>query len=48
MVGEWIDKTAYPQSPAMPDDEIISFFEKVVFARLGTLNENGTVHIAPF
>lgn len=47
MVGEWIDKTAYPQAPAMTDDEIISFFEKVVFARLGTLNEDGTVHIAP-
>ncbi|UCC52482.1 MAG: pyridoxamine 5'-phosphate oxidase family protein [Anaerolineaceae bacterium] len=47
MIGEWIDKVTYPQLPAMNDEELVSFFEQTTFARLGTLNEDGTIHIAP-
>lgn len=47
MAGEWIDKTTYPQAPSMTEEEIKSFFEQVIYARLGTINEDGTVHIAP-
>ncbi len=47
MVGEWIEKVEYPQAPSMTDEEVISFFEQAIFARLGTINEDGTVHIAP-
>ena len=47
MIGDWIDKVEYPQLPAMTDEELVSFFEKAQFARLGTLNEDGTIHIAP-
>jgi nitroimidazol reductase NimA-like FMN-containing flavoprotein (pyridoxamine 5'-phosphate oxidase superfamily) len=47
MAGDWIEKTLYPQAPSMTDEEIVSFFEQVIFARLGTVNEDGTVHIAP-
>lgn len=47
MVGEWIEKTSYPQVPSMTDEELVSFFDQAIFARLGTLNEDGTIHIAP-
>lgn len=47
MIGEWIDKVTYPQLPAMTDEELLSFFEQTTFARLGTLNEDGTIHMAP-
>jgi hypothetical protein len=47
MIGDWTDKVAYPQLPAMTDEELESFLEKAQFARLGTLNKNGTIHIAP-
>jgi nitroimidazol reductase NimA-like FMN-containing flavoprotein (pyridoxamine 5'-phosphate oxidase superfamily) len=47
MPGDWIDKTEYPQAPSMTDEEISSFLKQVIFARLGTINEDGTVHIAP-
>lgn len=47
MIGEWIDKVTYPQSPAMNDEELESFFGSTTFARLGTLNEDGSIHIAP-
>lgn len=43
----WIDKTEYPQAPSMVDEELEAFFESALFARLGTINEDGTVHIAP-
>ena len=43
----WIDKTEYPQAPSMVDEELEAFFEQALFARLGTINEDGTVHIAP-
>jgi nitroimidazol reductase NimA-like FMN-containing flavoprotein (pyridoxamine 5'-phosphate oxidase superfamily) len=47
MIGDWIDKVEYPQLPSMSEDELISFFEEAQFARLGTINEDGTIHIAP-
>jgi len=47
MVGEWIETVEYPQAPTMTDEEVVSFFEEALFARLGTINEDGTVHIAP-
>jgi PPOX class probable F420-dependent enzyme len=47
MIGDWIDKVEYPQLPAMSDAELVAFFEKALFARLGTINEDGSIHIAP-
>ena len=47
MIGDWIDKVEYPQLPAMTDEELESFFEKAQFARLATINEDGSVHLAP-
>jgi len=31
----------------MIDEELVSFFDQAQFARLGTINEDGTIHIAP-
>ncbi|OGN93572.1 MAG: hypothetical protein A2Z71_10725 [Chloroflexi bacterium RBG_13_50_21] len=47
MIGDWIDKVNYPQLPALTDKELLAFFEQEQFARLGTLNADGTIHIAP-
>ena len=47
MIGDWIDKVEYPQLPPMNEEELIALFEQVQFARLGTMNEDGTIHIAP-
>lgn len=47
MVGEWIDHVEYPQAPTMTSEEVLSLLDEALFARLGTLNEDGTVHIAP-
>ena len=47
MIGDWIDKVEYPQLPAMTDEELVSFLEQAQFSRLGTINEDGTIHIAP-
>ena len=47
MIGDWIEKVEYPQLPAMTEQGLVSFFEDAQFARLGTLNEDGTIHIAP-
>ena len=47
MIGDWIEKVEYPQLPSMTDEELVSFFEQAYFARLGTINEDGTIHIAP-
>lgn len=47
MIGDWIDKVEYPQLPSLSAEELIAFFEKALFARLGTINEDGTIHIAP-
>jgi nitroimidazol reductase NimA-like FMN-containing flavoprotein (pyridoxamine 5'-phosphate oxidase superfamily) len=47
MVGEWIETVEYPQAPTMTNEEVVSLFEEALFARLATINEDGTVHIAP-
>ena len=47
MIGDWIEKVEYPQLPAMTEQELVSFFEEAQFARLGTFNQDGTIHIAP-
>lgn len=47
MIGDWIDKVEYPQLPAMSVAELNAFLDQAQFARLGTLNEDGTIHIAP-
>jgi len=47
MAGEWVDKVNYPQAPSMTEDEFVSLLDKALFARLGTINEDGTIHIAP-
>jgi hypothetical protein len=47
MIGDWIDKVEYPQLPSMTEDELVAFFEQALFARLGTINEDGTIHITP-
>jgi len=47
MIGDWVDKVDYPQLPAMTEDELAAFFADAEFARLGTLIEDGTIHIAP-
>jgi len=47
MIGDWIDKVSYPQLPSMNEDELESFFQQTTFARLGTINADGTIHIAP-
>ena len=47
MAGEWVKDSPYPQAPAMVEEELEAFFEQALFARLGTTNEDGTIHIAP-
>ncbi|NIM92520.1 MAG: hypothetical protein GTO18_02235 [Anaerolineales bacterium] len=47
MIGDWIDKVEYPQLPAMTMEELQNFFNSTTIARLGTFNEDGTIHIAP-
>ena len=47
MVAEWIDHTNYPQAPAMDETRLMGLFEETEFARLGTINEDGTVHMTP-
>lgn len=47
MIGDWIDKVEYPQLPSMTDEELVTFLDRAHFARLGTFNEDGTIHIAP-
>jgi nitroimidazol reductase NimA-like FMN-containing flavoprotein (pyridoxamine 5'-phosphate oxidase superfamily) len=38
---------AYPQMPHLMEDGLLSLYEQTIFARLGTINEDGTVHITP-
>lgn len=47
MVGEWVETVDYPQAPTMTDEEIRSLFDEALFARLATLNRDGTVQITP-
>jgi nitroimidazol reductase NimA-like FMN-containing flavoprotein (pyridoxamine 5'-phosphate oxidase superfamily) len=43
----WPEDFKYPQLPPLTDEEVVSFLDQVFFARLGTLNEDGTIHITP-
>ncbi|NIS80857.1 MAG: hypothetical protein GTO14_11755 [Anaerolineales bacterium] len=47
MIGDWIEKVEYPQLPSMTEEELVTFFDQAQFSRLATLNEDGTIHIAP-
>lgn len=47
MVGEWVEKVSYPQAPAMTPKELASFYDEALFARLGTFNQDGSIHITP-
>jgi len=44
---KWPEDFQYPQLPPLTDEEIITFLNEVFFARLGTLNEDGTIHMTP-
>ncbi len=37
----------YPQKPPLTDDELKTFLQTAPIARLGSLNPDGTIHIAP-
>ena len=39
--------TGYPQMPPLTQKEMEDFLRRPLIARLGTLNEDGTIHIAP-
>lgn len=47
MIGDWIDQVEYPQLPAMTPEELGLFLDQAYFARLGTYNADGTIHLAP-
>jgi len=47
MIGDWIEKVAYPQLPSMTAKELESFFAEAIFSRLATINQDGSIHIAP-
>ena len=47
MVGEWVETVDYPQAPIMTREEIESLMDDALFARLGTFNADGTIHIIP-
>jgi nitroimidazol reductase NimA-like FMN-containing flavoprotein (pyridoxamine 5'-phosphate oxidase superfamily) len=47
MIGDRMGKVDYPQLPPMTNDELASLFQQAEFARLATLNEDGTIHVAP-
>src|SRR5947209_6669340 len=39
--------TGYPQMPPLTQKELESFLSQPLIAKLGTLNEDGTIHLAP-
>jgi general stress protein 26 len=39
--------TGYPQMPSLTQDEIEIFLSRPLIARLGTINDDGTIHLAP-
>jgi PPOX class probable F420-dependent enzyme len=43
----WYEKAKYPQAFPMTDAEVEDMLKTTRIARLGTINEDGTVHIAP-
>ena len=47
MIGDWIEKVEYPQLPSMTKSELKAFLDFAEFARLATMNDDGTIHLAP-
>ena len=47
MVGEWVETVDYPQAPTMTDEEVAALFDVALFARLATINRDGTVQLTP-
>ena len=43
----WPEDFKYPQLPPLTEEEVTAFLNQAVFARLGTLNEDGTIHMTP-
>ncbi len=43
----WPEDFKYPQLPPLTDEEIEAFLNQAVFARLATLNEDGTIQMTP-
>jgi len=41
------NEQAYPQLPPLTEEGLLSLYQQTIFARLGTINEDGTVHISP-
>jgi PPOX class probable F420-dependent enzyme len=41
------EPAAYPQPPPLADEQLETFLGQAPIARLGTHNEDGTIHIAP-
>jgi hypothetical protein len=39
--------TGYPQMPPLTKEEAESFLNQPRIARLGTINKDGTIHLAP-
>ena len=37
----------YPQMPPLTEEEITTFLNQPLIAKLGTLNDDGTIHIVP-
>ena len=38
---------AYPQAPALTQDELVELFQQAELARLATHNDDGSIHVAP-
>jgi hypothetical protein len=43
----WPETFEYPQLPPLTQERLVAFLEEALWARLGTLNEDGTIHIVP-
>jgi PPOX class probable F420-dependent enzyme len=39
--------TGYPQMPPLTAEELEAFLKQPLVARLGTMNEDGTIHLSP-
>jgi general stress protein 26 len=43
----WPEDFKYPQLPPLTDEEVTAFLDQAVIARLGTINEDGSIHMTP-
>ncbi len=43
----WLETASYPQALPMTKTEVEAMLKKPLIAKLGTMNEDGTIHIAP-